>query len=91
MTKVISEDATRRALKSMDEETGVAWLDEQLHKSTESALSLGSWVLDTSTPTPPSNVSTANRKGLLLATIRRKKGGRRTTTTPASWATSAWL
>ena len=49
MTKVISEDATRRALKSMDEEAGIAWLDEQLYKSTESALSLGSWVLDTDT------------------------------------------
>jgi hypothetical protein len=88
MTKVISEDATRRALKSMDEEAGIAWLNEQLYKSTESALSLGS--PGYSIPIPQSNVSTANRKGLLSATIRRKKDGRRTTTTPASWATPAW-
>jgi hypothetical protein len=46
MTRVISEDATRRALKAMDEEAGIAWLDNQLHASTVSALSLGSWILD---------------------------------------------
>jgi len=42
MTRVISEDATRRALKAMDEQAGIARLDGQLHQSTESALSLGS-------------------------------------------------
>jgi len=49
MTRVISEDATRRALKTMDEQAGIAWLDGQLHQSTEAALSLGSWILDTDT------------------------------------------
>jgi len=49
MTRVISEDATRRALKAMDEQAGIAWLDTQLHQSTEAALSLGSWILDTDT------------------------------------------
>lgn len=49
MTRVISEDATRRALKAMDEQAGIAWLDGQLHQSTEAALSLGSWILDTDT------------------------------------------
>ena len=49
MTRVISEDATRRALKAMDEEAGIAWLDAQLHTSTASALSLASWILDTDT------------------------------------------
>ena len=49
MSRVISEDATRRALKAMDEEMAVAWLDGQLHTATASALSLGSWILDTDT------------------------------------------
>jgi len=49
MSKVISEDATRRAFKAIDEEPGVAWLDDQLHKSTQAALSLGPWILDTDT------------------------------------------
>ena len=49
MKKVISEDATRRALKSLDEQAGVAWLDGQLHNSTQAALSFGHWVLDTDT------------------------------------------
>jgi hypothetical protein len=49
MTKVISEDATRRALKSMDEQVGIAWLDGQLHQSTQAALSLSPWILDTDT------------------------------------------
>jgi hypothetical protein len=49
MKKVISEDAARRALKLLDEETGISWLDSQLHKSTQSALSFGPWALDTDT------------------------------------------
>jgi hypothetical protein len=49
MQKVISEDATRRALKSLDEQAGIAWLDGQLSNSTQAALSFGPWVLDTDT------------------------------------------
>jgi hypothetical protein len=49
MKKVISEDATRRALKSLDEHAGIAWLDGQLHNSTQASLSFGPWVLDTDT------------------------------------------
>ena len=49
MKKVISEDAARRALKSMDEQAGIAWLDGQLNNSTQAALSFGPWVLDTDT------------------------------------------
>ena len=49
MKKVISEDAARRALKSMDELAGIAWLDGQLNNSTQAALSFGPWVLDTDT------------------------------------------
>lgn len=49
MSKVISEDAVRRAFKAIDEDAGVDWLDQQLAKSTNAALALGSWILDTDT------------------------------------------
>jgi hypothetical protein len=49
MKKVISEDATRRALKALDEDAGITWLDSQLHNSTQAALSFGPWILDTDT------------------------------------------
>ncbi|MFH1215514.1 MAG: hypothetical protein V1706_03330, partial [Pseudomonadota bacterium] len=47
MEKVLSEDAVRRAFKAIDENSGVTWLDQQLAISTNSAISLGSWILDT--------------------------------------------
>lgn len=49
MKKVISEDAVRRALKAMDEGSGIAWLDDQLRASTDAALTMGPWILDTDT------------------------------------------
>jgi hypothetical protein len=49
MDKVISEDAARRALKALDEQSGISWLDSQIHKSTQGALSFGPWILDTDT------------------------------------------
>jgi len=49
MKKVVSEDAVRRAFKAIGEEGGTAWLDQQLANSTNAALSLGSWILDTDT------------------------------------------
>jgi len=49
MEKVVSEDAVRRAMKAIDEQAGVAWLDSQLRICTEAALSAGSWILDTDT------------------------------------------
>lgn len=49
MKKVLSEDAIRRAFKAMDENSGVTWLDQQLANSTNAAISLGSWILDTDT------------------------------------------
>jgi hypothetical protein len=49
MEKVVSEDAARRALKAIDEEAGISWLDAQLNLSTEAALAAGKWILDTDT------------------------------------------
>jgi len=47
MEKVVSEDAARRAMKAIDENAGVSWLDDQLRLSTEAAIAAGSWILDT--------------------------------------------
>ena len=49
MEKVVSEDAARRAMKSIEENAGVLWLDDQLRLSTEAAIAAGSWILDTDT------------------------------------------
>jgi len=49
MEKVVSEDAVRRALLSIDEEAGVQWLDSQLRLSTDAAISTGSWIMDIDT------------------------------------------
>jgi hypothetical protein len=49
MEKVVSEDAVRRALKSIDEEAGLGWLDSQLGLSTDAAISSGSWIMDIDT------------------------------------------
>jgi len=49
MEKVVSEDAARRALKAIDEEAGITWLDSQLRLSTEAAIAAGAWILDTDT------------------------------------------
>ncbi|WP_420266026.1 transposase [Candidatus Magnetominusculus dajiuhuensis] len=49
MTKVVSEDSARRALKGMDEQQGVEWLETQLSRVTRPALSIGPWILDVDT------------------------------------------
>jgi len=49
MTKVVSEDSARRALKAIEEEPGVAWLEAQLARVTHPALSIGPWILDIDT------------------------------------------
>jgi Transposase DDE domain group 1 len=49
MEKVVSEDAARRAMKAIEEDAGVSWLDGQLRLSTEAAIAAGSWILDTDT------------------------------------------
>lgn len=49
MKKVVSEDAVRRAFKAIDEDAGISWLDQQLANSTNAAISLGPWILDTDT------------------------------------------
>ena len=49
MEKVVSEDAARRAMKAIEENAGVSWLDAQLRLSTEAAINAGSWILDTDT------------------------------------------
>ena len=45
MSKVISEDALRRALMAIEEDAGVRWLDEHLNQSVASLLD-APWILD---------------------------------------------
>ena len=48
MKKVVSEDALRRGLKSIEEEAGCAWLESHLEKSTRALLNVP-WILDVDT------------------------------------------
>ena len=52
MSKVISEDALRNALKNMDAEAGMGWLDGNLSASVIQLLD-ASWILDTDTTIKP--------------------------------------
>lgn len=52
MTKVVSDDSARRALKKMDEEAGVQWLQEHLYRCYSPLLSQ-SWILDTDVTIKP--------------------------------------
>lgn len=52
MTKVISEDAARRALSSMEEKAALEWLDRQLSYCTDPLLS-SPWILDCDTTIKP--------------------------------------
>jgi len=52
MNRIVSEDALRRALKAIDKDTGVAWLDKHLRESTRVLLD-APWVLDIDTTLEP--------------------------------------
>lgn len=45
MSKVVSEDAARRAIKKIEEKAGCAWLQKHLKKSYEQLLSIP-WIMD---------------------------------------------
>ena len=52
MQAVVSEDTVRRALRAMDEEQGMSWLEQHLHASVLPLLS-APWVLDTDVTIKP--------------------------------------
>lgn len=52
MTKVVSEDAVRRAFRKMDEAAGIAWLEEHLDYCVGPLLS-EPWILDVDTTIKP--------------------------------------
>jgi len=52
MSRVISEDALRRALKAIDRERGLMWLDEHLRQSSRHLLDVP-WILDIDTTIKP--------------------------------------
>jgi len=87
MTKVVSEDAIRRAFKAIDEKEGAAWLRAHLAFCVEPLLA-EPWILDIDTTI---NRSTAIRKGRFSATIRRSRDGRAISITPIRWPRRAWF
>lgn len=52
MTKVVSDDSARRALKKMDEDQGIAWLQEHLQRCYEPLLTQP-WILDSDVTVKP--------------------------------------
>jgi hypothetical protein len=52
MSKVVSEDSVRRAFGKLDEEAGVAWLQEHLHRVYAPLLS-EPWILDADVTVKP--------------------------------------
>jgi hypothetical protein len=52
MTKVVSDDSARRALKKMDEKQGIAWLQTHLQRCYEPLLTQ-SWILDSDVTVKP--------------------------------------
>lgn len=52
MSKVVSDDSARRALKKMDEEEGVDWLQNYLQRSVEPRLTQ-QWILDSDVTVKP--------------------------------------
>jgi hypothetical protein len=53
MTRVLSEDAIRRALGNLPEEEATAWLERHLANITHPVLSLAPWILDTDMTVKP--------------------------------------
>ena len=52
MTKVVSDDSARRALKKMDEEKGITWLQDHLQRCYEPLLTQP-WILDSDVTVKP--------------------------------------
>ncbi len=52
MNKVVSDDSARRALKKIDEQVGINWLQEHLHSSYAPLLTTP-WILDTDVTVKP--------------------------------------
>lgn len=70
MSKVISEDALRRALKAIDPAHGTTWLDDQLRHSTQHLLDVP-WVLDIDTTIKPLY---GHQQGAVVSYNPRKPG-----------------
>ncbi|MFO1205502.1 MAG: hypothetical protein U1E63_07220 [Burkholderiales bacterium] len=60
MEAIVSEDTVRRALKALDEDAGMGWLQDHLDAGVLPLLS-APWVLDIDVTVKP--LSTASRKG----------------------------
>ncbi len=70
MSKVISEDAMRRALKATPEAEGIAWLDRHLNESVGALLD-APWILDIDTTVKPLY---GKQEGAVIAYNPKKPG-----------------
>ncbi len=80
MSRVLSEDAIRRAFEKIEADAGVEWLQQQLDYTTRCWANPGSWML-----TPPSSRCMGNRKVPSPATTPPSPVAPATPTT-ASWS-----
>jgi len=87
MSRVMSEDAVRRALQAIEEEPGAAWLRSHLDYCVAPLRPCGAWLRHDasrgfSTSIPPSSRCTGTRRARSSATIRRSRADPATPTTP---------
>src|SRR6516165_7924741 len=86
MSKVVSEDALRRALAKIDGTAGVQWVQAHLDYCVRRCSTSRGFSMSM----PRSSRSTAIRKARWLATIRANRGGRRITITPTCSRICDW-
>lgn len=81
MEAIVSEDTVRRALKALDEDAGMGWLQDHLDASVLPLLS-APWVLDIDVTVKPLY---GKQEGALIGYNPHKPGRPRTPTTATRW------
>ncbi len=76
MSKVVSDDSARRALKKIDVEQGVPWLQQHLHRCFDPLLQ-EDWILDCDITGKPVVRSSARRIFAWCWMLRCKRGKKR--------------
>ena len=86
MSRIVSEDAVRRAFATIEEEAGAVWLRRHLDYCLEPLLA-EAWILDVDTTVKP---LCGRQEGAVAATIPRSPGGRAIDITPIRWPARDW-
>ena len=87
MSKIVSEDAVRRAFAAIEEEAGANWMRGHLDHCGEPLLS-EPWILDVDTTVKPLY---GHQKERWSATIPSSLGGQATAITPIRWRGRDWF